>query len=479
MDRVGVMVDCVGEREVVFLMAMAKWSPTSWQAKTALHQPKYPDGEALARTMAKLRALPPLVTSWEIERLKSVLSDAAGGKRFVLQGGDCAEALDDCTPDSITSKLKVLLQMSLVLVIGTGQPVVRIGRFAGQYAKPRSSTTETRADVTLPSYFGDLVNEYSFTEEARTPNPHLMIRGYEHAALTLNFIRALIDGGFADLHHPEYWDLGFCENAELRAEYLEMVEKIRESIRFMESVSDAPIEKLSRINFFTSHEGLNLLYESAGTRTVPRREGYYDLTTHFPWVGERTRSIEGAHIEFFRGIRNPMGVKVGPSATAEDLVKLAEVLDPEMEPGRLTFIHRFGVGKIAEKLPGLIKGMQEAGRNILWVCDPMHGNTKSTASGVKTRDFSEILDELTQAFEIHEAEGSHLGGVHFELTGEPVTECVGGSGGLSESGLSENYRSQCDPRLNYEQALEMALLISRRLHRNGGEGAGLRGIVES
>lgn len=455
------MVDCGGECEVYSLMAMAKWTPTSWQTKAALQQPKYPDGEALARAMSKLRSLPPLVTSWEIERLKSVLADAAAGKRFVLQGGDCAEALDDCTPDSITSKLKVLLQMSLVLVIGTGKPVVRIGRFAGQYAKPRSSTTETRDDVTLPSYFGDLVNEYSFTEESRTPNPHLMIRGYEHAALTLNFIRALIDGGFADLHHPEYWDLGFCENAELRTEYLGMVEKIGESIRFMESVSDSPIEKLTRINFFTSHEGLNLLYESAGTRTVPRREGYYDLTTHFPWVGERTRLIEGAHIEFFRGIRNPIGVKIGPSAKAEDLVKLAEVLDPEMEPGRLTFIHRFGVGKIAKRLPGLIRGMKDTGRRVLWVCDPMHGNTKTTGSGVKTRDFSEILDELTQAFEIHEGEGSRLGGVHFELTGEHVTECVGGSRGLSESGLSENYRSQCDPRLNYEQALEMALLISR------------------
>ncbi len=444
---------------------MTTWTPTSWASKEATQQPQYPDSEAKMRAVDKLRSLPPLVTSWEIERLKSFLADAAAGKRFVLQGGDCAETLDDCTPDAITSKLKILLQMSLVLVLGTRKPVVRVGRFAGQYAKPRSSATETREEVTLPSYFGDLVNEFSFSEESRTPNPHLMVRGYQHAAMTLNFIRALIDGGFADLHHPEYWDLGFCENATLRSEYLEMVRRINDSIQFMESVSDSSIERLSRVEFFTSHEGLNLLYESSGTRTVPRRDGYYNLTTHFPWIGERTRNINEAHIEYFRGIRNPIGVKIGPTAQPEDLIALMDILDPDNEPGRLTFIHRFGAEQINNALPPLIQAVREAKRTVLWICDPMHGNTKSTKNGTKTRDFTDIVEEITRAFDIHHQHDSYLGGVHFELTGEHVTECMGGSSGVSESDLGRNYRSHCDPRLNYEQSLELAFLIARRLQQ--------------
>lgn len=444
---------------------MTTWTPTSWASKEAMQQPQYPDSEAKMRAVAKLRSLPPLVTSWEIERLKSFLADAAAGKRFVLQGGDCAETLDDCTPDAITSKLKILLQMSLVLVLGTRKPVVRVGRFAGQYAKPRSSATETREAVTLPSYFGDLVNEFSFSEKSRTPNPHLMVRGYQHAAMTLNFIRALIDGGFADLHHPEYWDLGFCENATLRNEYLEMVRRINDSIQFMESVSDSSIDRLSRVEFFTSHEGLNLIYESSGTRTVPRRDGYYNLTTHFPWIGERTRNINKAHIEYFRGIRNPIGVKIGPTAQPEDLIALMDILDPDNEPGRLTFIHRFGAEQINKALPPLIQAVREAGRTVLWICDPMHGNTKSTKNGTKTRDFTDIVEEITHAFDIHHQHDSYLGGVHFELTGEHVTECTGGSSGVSESDLGRNYRSHCDPRLNYEQSLELAFLIARRLQQ--------------
>ncbi len=442
------------------------WTPTSWRDKPIQQQPRYPDAEAVEQAMAKLHRLPPLVTSWEIERLKKLLAEAAEGNRFVLQGGDCAEMLADCTPESIADKLKILLQMSLVLVLGTRKPIVRIGRFAGQYAKPRSSLTETRGDVTLPSYFGDLVNGTSFSAEARTPNPHLLVRGYQHAAMTLNFIRALIDGGFADLHHPEYWDLGFCENAELRDEYLDMVSKIKESIRFMEGIADQSIEQLSRTEFFTCHEGLNLLYESAGTRTVPRRTGYYNLTTHFPWIGERTRDLSEAHIEYFRGIENPIGVKIGPSATPDDLLRLCDILNPENEPGHLTFIHRFGASKISRSLPPLLDAVRDADHRVLWICDPMHGNAVKTASGAKTRDFDAILEELSQAFAVHRQAGTHLGGVHFELTGDHVTECTGGASGVTESDLASNYQSQCDPRLNYEQSLEMAFQIARQL-RNG------------
>ncbi|MDZ4198415.1 MAG: 3-deoxy-7-phosphoheptulonate synthase class II [Kiritimatiellia bacterium] len=447
------------------------WTPDSWSGKTALQQPSYEDADAVARVTAKLHSLPPLVTSWEIERLKGLLADAEEGRRFVLQGGDCAETLADCTPDSITGKLKNLLQTSLVLVLGAKKPVVRIGRIAGQYSKPRSQSTETRGGVTLPSYFGDLVNGFEFTQQARTPDPERLLRGYEHAALTLNFIRALIDGGFADLHHPEYWDLDFCENSSLRHEYREMVRHIRESIGFMESVTDTPIERLSRVEFFASHEGLNLRYETAGTRSVPRRSGFYNLTTHFPWLGDRTRALDGAHVEYFRGIRNPIAVKLGVAATPEETLRLCEILNPENEPGRLTLIHRFGAARIADSLPPLIEAVKSAGRNALWICDPMHGNTKTTAQGIKTRDFDEIIEELSHAFDLHARNGSHLGGVHIELTGDAVTECTGGARGLTEADLGGNYLSLCDPRLNVEQALEMAFLIARRL-RNGDSKAG-------
>ncbi|MFW5653401.1 MAG: class II 3-deoxy-7-phosphoheptulonate synthase [Planctomycetota bacterium] len=448
----------------------ASWSTDSWHTCPAPQQPDYPDAAAVKRAVAKLRRLPPLVTSWEIETLRSQLAEAQEGRRFVLQGGDCAESLDDCHSQVIANKLKILLQMSLVLVIGARKSVVRLGRFAGQYAKPRSSPTETRNGVTLPSYFGDAINAPEFTPEARTPDPHLLVRAYQHSALTLNFIRALIDGGFADLHHPEYWDLGFFEGAPARQQYENLVERISEAIRFMETISGSPIEELSRVEFFTSHEGLNLLYESSGTRTVPRREGHYNLTTHFPWIGERTRQLDGAHIEFFRGIRNPIGVKIGPKATADDVTQLCEQLNPENEPGRLTLIHRFGSEKIADALPPLIETVRSNDHRVLWISDPMHGNTTSTRSGQKTRHVDSILSEIDQAFSLHEEHKSVLGGVHFELTGDDVTECIGGARNLTEADLTRNYRSQCDPRLNYEQSLELAFLIAARLdQRRGGQ----------
>jgi 3-deoxy-7-phosphoheptulonate synthase len=447
---------------------MSDWSPDSWQRRAALQQPLYPDPEAVDRVVAELSRLPPLVTSWEVESLKSQLASAAAGEQFLLQGGDCAESFLDCTADSITSKLKILLQMSLVLVHGGRRRVIRVGRFAGQYAKPRSQDLEQRSGVSLPSYRGDLINRLPFEPASRTPDPQLMLRGYERAALTLNFIRGLVDGGFADLHHPEYWDLEFVRHSPLAAEYQRMVETIGESLRFMETLAGGRVPEMRRVDFFASHEGLHLLYEQAQTRRVPHRPGWYNLATHFPWIGMRTAQPEGAHVEYFRGIRNPVAVKVGGATSTDSLQGLLEILDPEGEPGRLTLIHRFGVDEVESGLPPLIEAVLAAGRTVLWCCDPMHGNTRVTPGGIKTRDFQDILGELEKAFEIHAEMGTYLGGVHFELTGEDVTECVGGARGLVEGDLSRAYRSFVDPRLNYEQALEMAMLIARRMGRDRG-----------
>ncbi|HVS12552.1 MAG TPA: 3-deoxy-7-phosphoheptulonate synthase class II [Thermoanaerobaculia bacterium] len=439
------------------------WTPASWHRKEALQLPRYRCPEEVDQVLAELSKLPPLVTSWEIEHLKEQLAQAACGERFLLQGGDCAESFDECTSEVITSKLKILLQMSLVLVHTGRRRVVRVGRFAGQYAKPRSSDLETRDGVSLPSYRGDLVNSLAFDPVAREPDPQRLLRGYKRAALTLNFIRGLIDGGFADLHHPEYWDLGFVEHSPHASEYQAMVNAIGDSLRFMERLAGTHVGEIERVDFFTSHEGLHLLYEQAQTRRVPRREGWYNLSTHFPWIGMRTAAVEGAHVEFFRGIRNPIGVKIGAGMTPEWLGRLLDVLHPDDEPGRLTLIHRFGSGEIAARLPPLIERVRASGKTVLWCCDPMHGNTVDAGGGRKTRRFEDILSELEQAFEIHRAHGSVLGGVHFELTGEDVTECVGGARGLSEVDLDRAYRSQVDPRLNYEQALEMAMRMARHM----------------
>jgi len=411
--------------------------------------------------LAQLRKLPPLVSSWEIENLKSQLAGAAAGQRFLLQGGDCSESFAECESSAIASKLKILLQMSLVLVQGGKKRVIRIGRFAGQYAKPRSAETETREGKTLPCYRGDMINHAEFTPEARTPDPELLLRAYERSGLTINFIRALIEGGFADLHHPEYWELGFVANSPHAAEYTRMVETIGDSLRFIETLSGGVLADINRVDFFTSHEGLHLLYEQAQTRQVPHRTGWYNLSTHFPWIGERTRALDGAHVEYFRGIANPIGVKIGPAVTPDEAVALAEVLNPRNEPGRLTFIHRFGAGRVEQCLPPIVEAIRRAGKQVLWCCDPMHGNTETTRHGIKTRRFDNILRELETSFHILRDCGAHLGGVHFELTGENVTECIGGASGVTEADLSRAYRSQLDPRLNYEQAMEMALLLAR------------------
>ena len=415
--------------------------------------------------VCEIAKLPPLVTSWEVNALKQQLGEAARGERFLLQGGDCAETFDQCDSGTIANKLKILLQMSLVLVHGSGKPVIRVGRFSGQYAKPRTEEFETGNGTTLPSYRGDLINSPGFTAAEREPNPQLMLRGYERAALTLNFIRALVSRGFIDPHHLEYWDLAFVRDSPMAEEYRRMARSIGESLRFMENILGAHPGGLRWIEFFTSHEGLHLPYEQAQTRQVPRREGWFNLSTHFPWIGMRTADPDGAHVEFFRGIVNPIGLKVGPSMTPEALRRLLEILNPADEPGRLTLIHRFGNDCVERCLPPLIEAVRATGKTVLWSCDPMHGNTRVTPEGLKTRYFEDILGELDKSFEIHAALGTCLGGVHIELTGEAVTECVGGARGLSEADLSRAYRSTLDPRLNYEQAIEMALFIARKMGR--------------
>jgi 3-deoxy-7-phosphoheptulonate synthase len=441
------------------------WTPDSWRQRRALQQPEYPDPAALDRVLAQLRLLPPLVTSWEIVLLRQQLAEAAAGKRFVLQAGDCAERFDTCTPNRITNMIKVLLQASLVLVVGAQKPVTRIGRFAGQYAKPRSANQETRGGLSLPTFRGDNINRPEFTKEARTPDPQLLLRGHERAAMTLNFVRALVKGGFADLHHPEYFDLDWVEHSPLGDDYHHMTQTIQDALQFMENVLGVRAGESDRIDFFTAHEALHLGYESAQTRRVPRRPGYFDLTTHFPWVGLRTNHTEDAHVEFLRGIENPIGIKVGYESGREQVARWLEILDPRREPGRLTLIHRFGAKRIADALPPLVEAVRSEGGNVVWICDPMHGNTHSTASGVKTRRFEDIHSEVAQAFEIHAAMGQSLGGVHIEVTGENVTECVGGSHGPSEADLALAYESEVDPRLNYEQTLELSFLIARKMKK--------------
>ncbi|MGD9252809.1 MAG: 3-deoxy-7-phosphoheptulonate synthase class II [Holophagae bacterium] len=449
---------------------MAQWSPESWRDKAARQQPNYPDQAAVDAVVGRLTALPPLVTSWEVERLRTQLAEAAQGKRFLLQGGACAERFDQCSADIITNKLKILLQMSLVLTYGLKRMIIRVGRFAGQYAKPRSDDLEVRDGVSLPSYRGEIVNGPEFTAEARVPDPERMLRGHEYSAMTINFIRSLVDGGFADLHHPEYWDLDFVAHSPRAREYQRQVESISESLKFMETLAGVRVGQINRVDFYTSHEALLLPYEQAQTRQVPRREGWYNLGTHFPWIGMRTAEPDGAHVEYFRGLRNPIGLKVGPAMTPKWLLELLAALDPDREPGRITIIHRMGHHAVRDNLAPLIEALRGAGRTVLWCCDPMHGNTETTPHGRKTRRFDNILSELEESFDVHAELGSYLGGVHFELSGDNVTECMGGARGLSEVDLERAYESRVDPRLNYEQSLEMAMLIARKIARMNGKG---------
>ena len=438
------------------------WHPLSWTQKEAKQIPLYPDTGALESAFTRLRSLPPLITSWEIEALKKKLALAGRGQAFVLQGGDCAETFEGCTSPKIVNLMKVMIQVSFILLHETQKPILRIGRVAGQYAKPRSKETEVVNGQEMLTYRGDLVHSIEETTEARTPDPERMIEAYTRSALTLNFLRALSDEGFADLNHPEYWELGFMKNNEFYDEYEGIIQNINKAISFMDAVTEQPLITLQRLDLYSSHEALHLFYDAAQTRRVPRKQGWYNLSSHMVWLGNRTRDPEGAHVEYLRGIENPIGVKVDASITKDELARLLERLNPEREEGKIMLISRLGADQTEEHLPALIRTARATGQPVVWSCDPMHGNT-FLAGKVKTRRFEDIEREISAAFDVHDAEGSILGGVHLEMTGDNVTECVGGVSGLNEEGLLQTYETYCDPRLNYEQSLELAFLIARKV----------------
>ncbi|KAL8756287.1 MAG: hypothetical protein Q9184_004549 [Pyrenodesmia sp. 2 TL-2023] len=456
------------------------WTPSSWTTKPIKQDVVYNDRRAVSKALAKLERLPPIVTPAEIVRLKKSLIDVAHGKAFLLQGGDCAELFDYCESGMIESKIKLLLQMSLVLIYGAHKPVVRIARMAGQFAKPRSSPTEQHNGKTIPAFRGDNINGYD--PEDRNPDPSRLVSAYFHSTATLNYIRASLGSGIADLHSPLDWELGHVKDEKIKAQYERIVDSIAESLRFMRTVgADSAASSLETVDLYTSHEGLLLEYEQSLTRRfeTPLKDAYptpadqsesgkqwYNTSAHFLWIGDRTRQLDGAHVEYFRGIANPIGIKVGPSMTAEELVSLLEIVNPYRETGKVTLITRYGESKIASLLPSHIRAVQRSGHFVIWQCDPMHGNTFTTAQGIKTRHFSSILSEVASALRIHKEENSFLGGVHLELTGEAVTECVGGSEGLKDEDLNTNYTSYCDPRLNEKQALELAFLVAG-FYRNG------------
>ncbi len=438
-----------------------EWHPLSWIDHEINQLPPYPDVNELQKVYDELRFLPPLITSWEIEALKQKLAEVSAGNAFLLQGGDCAETFNACNAPKIVNLLKVLLQMSFIMIHEMGTPVVRVGRIAGQYAKPRSKDYEEVGGEKMLNYRGDLINSIEPDKEARQPDPQRMVTAYNKAALTLNFLRALSDEGFADLQHPEQWELDFMKNNVYYKEYEQMVHSINKAVSFMESITPNQFNTLHKVDMYTSHEALNLYYDAAQTRRVPRRTGWYNLSSHMVWLGNRTRSIDNAHAEYLKGIQNPIGIKVGPPFDRDEILRLIQKLNPAHEAGKIVIITRFGIKEVEKDLPGLIKAVNREGFPVVWSCDPMHGNTFATTENVKTRNFDDILDELKATFAIHRSEANYLGGVHLELTGDNVTECVGGANGLNEAGLKRNYETYCDPRLNYEQSLEMAFLVAK------------------
>ncbi len=442
------------------------WTPASWRAKPAKHIPEdYPDLAALARVEQTLRGMPPLVFAGEARRLKSLLGDVAGGRAFLLQGGDCAESFKEFHADNIRDTFRLILQMAVVLTFAGGKPVVKLGRMAGQFAKPRSSPVETINGVELPSYRGDNINGMEFDAESRAPDPERLLKAYSQSASTLNLLRAFAGGGYADLYNIHRWTLGFVSDSPQGAKYRELSEKISEALTFMAAIGVTPDNhrELHQVEFFTSHEALLLGYEEAMTRVDSTSGDWYDTSAHLVWIGERTRQLDGAHVEFFRGIKNPLGLKCGPTMEGDDLLRLIDVLNPHNEPGRLTLYGRFGSDKIADRLPRLLQATKKAGRSVVWAIDPMHGNTLTAANGYKTRPFDRILSEVRSFVEICKAEGVHPGGVHLEMTGQNVTECLGGARAVSEGDLADRYHTHCDPRLNGEQALELAFLVAEKL----------------
>jgi len=447
-----------------------QWSLYSWKNKEIVQNVVYKDEKKYKSVMEKLNIVPPLVHQQEIENLREQLVEVAENKRFLLQGGDCAELFEYCNKDNIENQLKILLKQSLILIWGGRTSVVRIGRMAGQYAKPRSSPIEIIDGKEYPSYRGDIINGYELDD--REPNPERLLEAYFYSSATLNYIRSLINTGFADLYKAEHWNLSHIRNEALRKEHEAIIDQLRTSLEFMNivGINENSNPTLRTIDFFVSHEGLLLDYESQLTKKVVdpndpnKTEKWYNLGTHFLWIGDRTRQLNGAHVEYFRGIQNPIGIKVGPSMKPQELIDLLDIVDPNFETGKVTLISRYGINKIEKYLPEHIKAVQSTKHKIIWCCDPMHGNTEKSSFGLKTRNFDNILGELKKAFEIHNSLNSHLNGVHFEMTGEKgVTECLGGSMQLTEKDLKKNYQTNCDPRLNYEQSLDITLLIAQML----------------
>ena len=446
---------------------MKKWELNSWKKFTAKHLPQYQDQKELDLVLSKVSKYPPLVFAGESRSLKKALAKVVEGKAFLLQGGDCAESFAEFHPDNIRDTFKVILQMSLVLTASASVPVVKVGRIAGQFSKPRSSPTEKKDGKELPSYLGDNINGMEFTEKARIPDAKRLFRAYSQSASTLNLLRAFSQGGFADLRQVHLWNLGFIKD-KTKGKYKEIEDKISNALAFMEAcgINSDNNRRLRTVNFYTSHEALLLPFEEAMTRIDSTTGEYHDTSAHLVWIGDRTRQPDGAHVEFCRGIKNPLGLKCGPSLKPEELIKLCNILNPDNEPGRMTLISRFGSDNVEKFLPKLIKSIKKEGLNVIWSCDPMHGNTIKAATGFKTRTFDSVLKEVKNFFSVHQAEGTYAGGLHIEMTGQDVTECTGGAQKISEKDLSNRYRTHCDPRLNADQALELAFLISDEIKKN-------------
>ena len=447
---------------------MSIWSPTSWREKSILQQPTYPNKDELNNVLAELKNYPPLVFAGEARMLKSHLAEVAEGRAFLLQGGDCAESFSEFHADNIRDTFKVLLQMSVVMTYAGGVPVVKVGRLGGQFAKPRSSDTETIDGVTLNSYRGDIINGVEFTKEARVPDPQRLIKAYNQASATQNLLRAFASGGLADLHQVHKWNLDFAHQGEVSKKYEALAQEIEKSLKFMSAcgVNSKTHRTLRETDFYTSHEALLLPYEEAFTRKDSLTGEWYDTSAHMLWIGDRTRQLDGAHVEYMKGIKNPIGIKAGPTMDTDDLLKLVETLNPENEAGRLNIIVRMGADKLADEKAGmarLVRAVKKEGINVVWSCDPMHGNTIKSSNNYKTRPVDSILSEMKQFFQIHKAEGTVAGGVHLEMTGKNVTECIGGSFVVTEEDLSSRYHTHCDPRLNADQSLELAFLIADTL----------------
>ena len=445
------------------------WQNNSWRKYRAKHIPEYPDKHGLKIVEETLKGFPPLVFAGEVRSLRKALSEVAEGNGFLLQGGDCAESFTEFSADNIRDTFRVLLQMAVILTSGINVPVTKVGRMAGQFAKPRSSATETIEGKALPSYAGDIINDIEFIDEKRIPDPQRLLKAYSQAASTLNLLRAFADGGYADLRHVNSWNMGFVKSGPQGERYRHLAHQIQESLNFMEAlgVTSDNTPQLRKVSFYTSHEALLLPYEEALTRIDSTSGDIYDTSAHFVWIGDRTRFKDSAHVEFCRGINNPIGIKCGPTLNVDDLIDLLDILNPNDDAGRITLITRYGHDKIESYLPKLIRRVKDEGRTVVWSCDPMHGNTIKSNSGIKTRKFNRILSELKQNIQIHKAEGSHAGGVHLEMTGQNVTECTGGLDDISDADLNDRYRTHCDPRLNANQAIELAFLIADELKQNG------------